>query len=43
MHYFLSQLDCENVLLLLEDFFLCQPVSTGHVLAQLAKLREQEE
>jgi glycosyltransferase involved in cell wall biosynthesis len=37
---FLTQLDCENVLLLLEDFFLCSTVSTTAVLEQLAGLRK---
>jgi hypothetical protein len=36
---FLNQIDCENVLLLLEDFFLCGAVSTAAVLEQLAALR----
>jgi glycosyltransferase involved in cell wall biosynthesis len=39
---FLNQLDCENVLLLLEDFFLCDTVSTGKVLDQIAVLRKLE-
>ena len=39
---FLNQLDCRNVLLLLEDFFLCGQVSTPKVLEQLATLRELE-
>ena len=37
---FLTQLDCENVLLLLEDFFLCSTVSTTAALEQLAALRK---
>jgi glycosyltransferase involved in cell wall biosynthesis len=36
---FLNQLDTENVLLMLEDFFLCETVSTANVLEQLAALR----
>ena len=36
---FLNQLDTENVLLLLEDFFLCETVSTKNILANLAALR----
>jgi glycosyltransferase involved in cell wall biosynthesis len=36
---FLNELDDENVLLLLEDFFLCETVSTANVLEQLAALR----
>jgi glycosyltransferase involved in cell wall biosynthesis len=35
---FLNRLDSENVLLLLEDFFLCETVSTANVLEQLAAL-----
>lgn len=42
MHYFLNHVQSENVLLLLEDFFLCQPVSTGQVLGQLAKMHERK-
>jgi glycosyltransferase involved in cell wall biosynthesis len=37
---FLSQLDCLNVLLLLEDFFLSEKVPTEKVLEQLAALRQ---
>ncbi len=36
---FLNQLDSENVLLMLEDFFLSKTVSTANVLQQLAALR----
>ncbi len=36
---FLNQLDSENVLLMLEDFFLSKTVSTANVLEQLAALR----
>jgi len=36
---FLNQLDSENVLLMLEDFFLCETVETANVLEQLAGLR----
>ncbi len=36
---FLNQLDSENVLLMLEDFYLCETVSTANVLKQLAALR----
>jgi glycosyltransferase involved in cell wall biosynthesis len=35
----LKQLDAENVVLMLEDFFLSETVSTANVLAQLAALR----
>jgi glycosyltransferase involved in cell wall biosynthesis len=42
LRYFLKQLDSENVLLLLEDFFLCDKVPTAEVLAQLADLRKRE-
>ncbi len=37
---FLNQLNCLNVLLLLEDFFLCDKVSTSDILEKLATLRE---
>jgi len=37
---FLNQLDCRNVVVLLEDFFLCDKVSTAGVLEKLATLRE---
>jgi len=36
---FLNQLDSENVLLMLEDFFLSKTVSTANVLEQLAALQ----
>jgi hypothetical protein len=36
---FLNQLDCRNVLLLLEDFFLCDKVSSAEILRNLATLR----
>ena len=36
---FLSELGCENVLLLLEDFFVSEKVSTANILDQLAALR----
>jgi len=36
---FLLDIECENILLLLEDFFLCGTVSTEAVLAHLAALR----
>jgi glycosyltransferase involved in cell wall biosynthesis len=36
---FLNDLDFENVLLLLEDFFLCETVSTAKMLEHLAALR----
>lgn len=36
---FLNQLDCRNVLLLLEDFFLCDKVATNDLLQLLATLR----
>jgi glycosyltransferase involved in cell wall biosynthesis len=39
---FLAQMDCQNVLLLLEDFFLAGKVSTSQVLDQLAELRKRE-
>ena len=37
---FLNQVDCRNVVLLLEDFFLCANVSTVDMLEKLATLRE---
>ncbi len=37
---FLQQIDCENVLIMLEDFFLLEAVATEQVLAHLATLRE---
>jgi glycosyltransferase involved in cell wall biosynthesis len=40
LRYFLNELDCQNVLLLLEDFFLRDKVSTANILAQLATLRK---
>ncbi len=39
LQVFLNQIDAENVLLMLEDFFLSETVSTANVLAQLAALR----
>ena len=40
LQFFLSRLDCQNVLLLLEDFFLCNQVATANVLEQLTALRK---
>ena len=42
LRYFLNEIDFENVLLLLEDFFLTGPVSTDEVLTNLAALRSLE-
>jgi glycosyltransferase involved in cell wall biosynthesis len=39
LRYFLNELDCENVLLLLEDFFLSKTVGTAAMLEHLAALR----
>jgi glycosyltransferase involved in cell wall biosynthesis len=39
LRWFLNRLETENVLLLLEDFFLCDRVLTESVLANLAALR----
>ena len=36
---FLNQVDCRNVVLLLEDFFLCANVSTVDMLEKLATLK----
>lgn len=40
LRYFLAQIDCQNVMLLLEDFFLCETVATRKVLTRLATLRK---
>lgn len=36
---FLEQIPCENVMMLLEDFFLCEKVSSVNILAHLDTLR----
>jgi len=39
LRYFLNQLETENVLLLLEDFFLCRRVASDNLLKRLSALR----